>query len=528
MKMDAVTKVLIVYDHSPAEKKLAATLKTEPHQLFFASSGEEAIKTAAVVMPDIILLDVLMPDQDGYQVCRSLRADPDLREVPVIIVTVPEDQQAKVKALEAGADDFINKPFDPIELRARVNNIVRMNRNRRLFHARKKFEQLVELSPDGVLLVEQDGMINLVNAALVERLRLPAREAMVGKPIFRYVQEDQSNALLDCIQSALKNKWQIGQVEIEMRRLDGSTFPVEINAAHFEHDKQTMVQMIVRDMAMRNEAEISLWNDEDSLQRTTMPRHPAGEMASRKEKIVSNISRELRTPLSILTLVSGNLDTLYHELDEEKRLEMVQEIREQARTLDGLIGSVVQIAGLEHDKVESERRQINLMELIYEEVEKLSTLASSKQIEVDVFGPDRMRIWADHKQIRQVVKNLVQNALKFTPEYGSIAIDGMLSSAQQHAKGWPGIEKLETREWACFRVVDNGHGIAREELPYIFDRFYRSGSHSEIPGTGLGLAIAKDYVQIHGGQISVESQLEVGSNFAVYLPRDLRRRMSDD
>ena len=513
--MERRTRILIVDDHLPTQKTLAAALKTGPHQLFFASSGEEVLKMAPELAPDLILLDISTPDIEGYQVCQSLRADPDLREVCIIVTTVLEDREAKLKALEAGADDFINKPIDPIELRARVNNIVRLDHGRKLFHDRKKYEQLVELSPDGVMLVKPDGVINLVNAALADNLHLPEREAIVGQTVFDYVQADDTRALLDYFRNVLTNGKQVGLAAITMRRHDGGTFPAEIKAARFRQADQTMVQMIVRDVSDRAKAEMEM----ESVQG-----EQAEELSPRKDEIRSNISHELRTPLSIISLISNNLDILYHELDEQKRLEMIREIRSQSRMLDGLIEGVLKLARLDSGRVETERRQINLMEVIRQEVDNLSRLAESKKLDVDVFGPERVMIWANQKQIRQVVQNLVQNALKATPQYGNIAIDCVQSTEQQVVIGWPGFENLESREWACFRVVDSGTGIAREELPYVFDRFYRPEGQGDISGPGLGLAIAKDYVQYHGGHIAVESQVEVGSNFAVYLPLDLRRR----
>src|SRR5215207_7621876 len=109
------TTILIVDDEPSGRETLAALLHTQGYQLAFAAGGAEALAQATKLQPDLILLDVMMPEIDGFEVCRRLRADPAIAEVPIVLVTALDDRRSRLEGIEAGADDFVTKPFDRIE-----------------------------------------------------------------------------------------------------------------------------------------------------------------------------------------------------------------------------------------------------------------------------------------------------------------------------------------------------------------------------------------------------------------------------
>ncbi len=133
--------ILIVDDFPLGRKALGDLLEREGYDLAYAADGEEALRVARELEPDLILLDVILPIKDGFEVCRDLRADPRLAEAPVIMVTGLEDKESRLKGIEAGADDFISKPFDRTELRARVRTITRLNRYRKLKDEHERLER---------------------------------------------------------------------------------------------------------------------------------------------------------------------------------------------------------------------------------------------------------------------------------------------------------------------------------------------------------------------------------------------------
>jgi CheY-like chemotaxis protein len=130
--MKTTSTILIVDDEPVGQKALEGLLLPLEYNLAFAGNGLEALTKAAALIPDLILLDVMMPAMNGFETCRRLRAHPFLADVPIIMVTALDDHDSRLQGLEAGADDFLAKPFDRVALRARVKTIVRLNRYRRL------------------------------------------------------------------------------------------------------------------------------------------------------------------------------------------------------------------------------------------------------------------------------------------------------------------------------------------------------------------------------------------------------------
>jgi len=155
--------VLIADDEPLGQETLAALLSPLGCHLILASDGAETLRLAIATPPDLILLDVMMPGMDGFDVCRRLREYAPLADVPVIMLTALDDRESRLRGLEAGADDFVSKPYDRVELRARVRTITRLNRYRRLVSERTKFEWVVENSDDGYLVVEANGAISYAN-----------------------------------------------------------------------------------------------------------------------------------------------------------------------------------------------------------------------------------------------------------------------------------------------------------------------------------------------------------------------------
>src|SRR5512138_3430795 len=133
--------VLIVDDEYAGRETLQSVLEGEGYQLEMAENGVQAIEKAKQLLPDVILLDVMMPGMTGFEVCQRIRSDPDIAEIPIIVLTALDDRESLLTALKAGADDFISKPFDRYELRARLLGITRLNRYQKLIQERARLEE---------------------------------------------------------------------------------------------------------------------------------------------------------------------------------------------------------------------------------------------------------------------------------------------------------------------------------------------------------------------------------------------------
>ena len=171
--MREANTILIVDDDPIAREALEALLSRKGYQIVSAANGFEGLARAAEYIPDAVLLDVMMPGMNGFEVCKRLRADARLAEVPIIMITALDDRDARVLGLRAGADDFISKPFDSLELEARLRTITRLNRFRLLMTERARFEWIVEHSQDGYLILNDLGEIRYANPKARLYLGLP-------------------------------------------------------------------------------------------------------------------------------------------------------------------------------------------------------------------------------------------------------------------------------------------------------------------------------------------------------------------
>src|ERR1051325_10296073 len=139
-----MSTVLIVDDDLSARETLVAMLEGELYDLQLAKDGMQALKMLEHLQPDVILLDVMMPGLDGFEVCRRIRSMSQVAEVPIIILTALDDRDSLLQGIESGADDFLSKPADRRELTARVRTITRLNRYRTLMEQRENIRQMAE------------------------------------------------------------------------------------------------------------------------------------------------------------------------------------------------------------------------------------------------------------------------------------------------------------------------------------------------------------------------------------------------
>jgi two-component system phosphate regulon sensor histidine kinase PhoR len=222
-----------------------------------------------------------------------------------------------------------------------------------------------------------------------------------------------------------------------------------------------------------------------------------------RKDFVANVSHELRTPLAAIkgfaeTLSSGGID------DEENRLSFVRSIEKQADRMTSLVDDLLDLTAIESGKRAPIKEPTNLTELIDEIIDSLKPLATRKRISLSAQPLSELPLVScDRKQIKQVLTNLIENAIKFNNETGSVSVNGENNGVS-----------------VTISVSDSGPGIPESDLPRIFERFYRvdKARSRELGGTGLGLAIVKHIIEAHGGFVVVESTLGHGATFRFTLP----------
>ncbi len=251
---NVAVSILIVDDNAATCLTLKKLLSDPGYQLIFAQDGLTAIGKAQKLKPDLVLLDALMPGMDGLQVCRELRKDPDLSDVPIIMMTPPNDRRLRLACIEAGADEFVTKPFDLSELQARVRMAARMNRYRRLLAERAKFERLIELSPDGILIVDVEGVIRMANLTFARMVQANSVADVTGEKLLSYVYLPHVEQLATAFVNLLSNSSPEVRLEVDLIRRDETLLPVEINAGYFVWNGYPTVQVILRDITERRRA----------------------------------------------------------------------------------------------------------------------------------------------------------------------------------------------------------------------------------------------------------------------------------
>jgi PAS domain S-box-containing protein len=250
--MPRASTILVIDDDPLVRATLDSLLTGDGYQIVLAVDGADGLAKAAAFRPDVVLLDVMMPAVDGFEVCRRLRADSQLAEVPILMLTALDNRTARLDGLRAGADDFISKPFDVTELRTRVRTITRLNRYRGLLAERAKFAKLVEISPNGILVLDEAGLIRMANQSLARMLGVESGAALEGRPFSAFVAPAAGEACAAAWRKALAPDAPSARIETQLVQADGQSFPAELSLGGIIWEGQPAAQMLIRDITIEN------------------------------------------------------------------------------------------------------------------------------------------------------------------------------------------------------------------------------------------------------------------------------------
>jgi PAS domain S-box-containing protein len=354
----------------------------------------------------------------------------------------------------------------------------------------ERYRQLVELSPDAIF-VQCDGKFIFVNSATVNLYGAKSQDELINRPILDIVHPDYLEIVCQQIRQLREERQPVERRELKSIRLDGTVIDVEVAAAPFTYQEKPAAQVVVRDISYRKKAEEELCK---ALEKER-------ELSQFKSRFITTISHEYRTPLTIIQSSAELLEHYEHKWSSEKRLIHLQRILASTRHLTNLVNDVLFIGQAEMKKLEFNPAPLNLEQFCFGLVEELrSGIGNQTSITSNIRG-NCTNACLDEKLLRQILTNLLSNAIKYSPDGGMVRFD------------------LECREGAAtLRIQDSGIGIPAEDLSQLFESFHRAKNVGTIPGTGLGLAIVKKCVDLHGGQITVESEAGVGTTFTVTLP----------
>ncbi|HEX7360278.1 MAG TPA: PAS domain-containing sensor histidine kinase [Bryobacteraceae bacterium] len=382
-----------------------------------------------------------------------------------------------------------------------------------------RFRDLLEAAPNAIFEVEHDGTIVLLNAA-AEQMFGYTRDELLGQIIEVLVPDSIRRRHRDHrgVYAAHPTTRPMGiGLELFARRKDGSQFPVEISLSP---TRSSRVIAVVRDITDRKEAEAQINEihrqytaELEAKNRQLEIRNREVERANRlKSEFLASMSHELRTPLHTII---GFADLLSEELKgplNPNQRRFVTHIQQDSRHLLELINDILDLSKIESGRLELHPELFRAADAIREAVDGLRPLATQKQIDIREALDTDLRVSADRVRFKEIFYNLINNAIKFTPERGHITV-----------------QCKEQTEGVSFVVADTGIGIEQSEQQAIFDKFYQLGATTRgvREGTGLGLAITKSLVEMHDGKIWVESNPGQGSRFEITFPRQESQAQTD-
>ncbi len=491
--MDNANVILIVDDNPVERELLRGLLAPLAGRIELAPDGTMALAAAAAQPPDLVLLDVMMPAPDGYEVCRRMRQDSALADVPILMITSLEDRKACLAGLEACADDWLTIPFDAEALLAKVRTILRLNRHRRLSLEKGRFERLVELSPNGILIVDTDGRIRFCNSAYLKMLQLDAAAKVMDRPLYDFIEADHVAACRLCFDRLCRDPRQTERIELSFIQQGGRAIPVEIDAGLLPWDGHDMIQIIARDLSERRALENQL-------------------LQAQKLEIIGRLAGGVAHDFNnLLSVINGYSELVLAELPLESPLrETMTDIRKAGE----------RAAGLTHQLLAFSRKQIMKMQVInltdiVREMEKLLRRLIGEDIELTTtFEPRPCLVKADPQQLGQVIMNLAVNARDAMPHGGRLMIE--IATVELDAATTGNHPEISPGRYIMLAISDTGIGMTDEIKTHIFEPFFTT--KKEGKGTGLGLSTVYGIIKQSGGHILVYSEPAHGTAFKIYFP----------
>lgn len=496
-------KILIVEDDRLDQMAFKRMVKEEnlPYDYIIAGSVAQAKQIIGGEKFDLFFIDYLLGDGTAFDILDSII------DTPAVFTTGTGSEELAVKAMKSGASDYLIK--DPARnylkvLPQVVKNVIRHKKAEdelKRYHeklvelVKERTEQLAEekellavtLSSmvDAVIAVDAESRVMLFNRA-AEQLTgwrfVEARGHHVDE-IITIINDKTKQPQTSPIDRVLESrKIESGSGSDTLVNRYGREFSILATAAPITRNDATMtgIVMVLHDVTQQREID------------------------RMKSDFISSVSHELRTPL---TSIKAYAETMLHDknMTDEVKCEFLGIINEESDRLTNLINGILEISRIESGTIEIVRKPVNMASLVGSTVDDLEHLATKKSVKIQTdIAKNLPELLGDENKLHSMVTNLINNAIKFTPENGCISVSAQLSPDDANL---------------VIKIADNGMGIPREDLPKIFGRFYRvHRPGKEIQGTGLGLAIVKEIVIRHDGLIEVESEPEKGSTFTVLLP----------
>ena len=469
---------------------------------------------------DLVITDFKMPAMNGAEFIRRLRGLPNCYDVPVVVVTVYEERELRYKALDAGATDFLISPLDHREFRARVSNLLMLRQQQEIIRRRAasleerlqltnqlradehrlssiKINAIVDALPALVTVRTGNGVVVMANKACRS---LFGRDVQIVGRTWNELRGQTGGADHSLYDERIR-RGELGcSFEEEMVDCGGrrAVFMTSKVPLRIELESEAHILTISWDITDRKQAEQQL-----------ITAKTAAEAANRsKNEFLANTSHELRTPLNaIIGFAEIIASELLGPIGNTRYQEYSKDIVGSARLLLQLIDDILDISQLEGGRLSLNESWVHLGDVIDAVAGGFALKAEENQIRLELNVEEGLMLFADERRLKQIFNNLLSNAFKFTPPDGCVTVT---------------IGREAPAANVSVAVSDTGVGIAERDMGTAMARFGRIG-HADLaaaPGTGLGLPLVKELVELHNGELIIESEVGVGTNVRIEFPPD--------
>ena len=490
--------VLVVDDNPATRYSTARVIRAAGFKTTEAGSGAEALDEVAKGVSAVVL-DVHLPDTDGFQVCRAIRANPATALLPVVHLSAAYIRdEDRVTGLNAGADGYMVHPVEPAVLVATLQALIRARTAEdQLRRSEQRFRAIYDQAQSGIALLDEQGRFADANPAMLRMLGR-RHEDLVGRAISSFAPPEWQRRIEAQVAAPAVERppW---RGEFPLLAADGH--PVYLEWSVSSHVEPGVRIAIAIDISERYELE---QRRREVLEREQAARQEAERHSRTKDDFIAVLSHELRTPLNAIIGWVHILKRRGTTPEATKGLDAIERnVKAQAR----IISDILDVSRINSGKLRLDREWADASELVTSSIDALSGSIAEKRLHVDAeVESAHAPTWLDPGRFQQIFWNLMTNAIKFSPDGGRIAVR---------------LERPAGR--LVLEVQDFGAGIKTDFIPHLFDRFTQSDSpgNRRHGGLGLGLSIVKHLVDLHGGEVSAASEgLGKGTRMRVDLPAE--------
>ncbi len=462
--------ILIVDDTEASRYAVSRLLPQAQFTVLEAGTGEDALRLAAQ-QPDLVILDVNLPDMSGYEVCQHIKANPATASTPVLHLSASfVHSEARSEGLESGADGYLTYPLEPRELIANVQALLRVRQAERHCAAQRELLRVTLGSiGDGVVATDAEGVVTFINPVAQELTGWG--EDAAGRPltdIFHIVNEETGVLADNPVSRVIRTGRTAGLANhTVLIARDGTRRPIDDTAAPIRDEEGRFVGVVLvfRDITERRYLENELQQRADDL----------AERDRRKDEFLAMLAHELRNPLAPLR---NTLQVLKLQFAGQPLFAPASDVMErQVAHLARLVDDLMDVSRITQGKFELRKERVGLTAMVVRAVEAARTFLEERRHRLEVSLPaEEVASEADPARVEQVLSNLLTNAAKYTPPGGHV----WLTAAREGQE-------------AVVRVRDDGIGIRPEVLPRLFALFEQAdrvpGHVSE--GLGIGLSLVR-------------------------------------